>query len=1270
MATHKDKSDNKRVRPSAKDRTHKNNKKKIKPAVVIALVLFVLIALLLVLKFTGQAAAINALKQAVIGSASVKSLDIGLSKTTIEGVKLNSKSGETWISLDKAVIRYNLLHIFKKPYGQKVLKSADIYGPSAILKYDDQGMLNLYSLFKKRPKKKARPLEVEAVVRIHKGRFTFADPRYKNYSKTAQPINGTVTLRGKNGIFIEKLTTGIEGTPAAISATGKLPSDFKSGSFHVLGKNVEGAPWLNYIIQSDQMKVEKATLDVRADLSSPDFSEGNNTIDSLDLQVQGKLKNGRIKLSFLPDPIQNLHGEVGTTLDLVRINEIEGIYNGAPIKVSGKIFNFGEHTTLQLHLDAPKIPLENMSKQPAIKSVPFKMKGNLSAQVGVEGTLLSPLIKAKLNFDRIYLKDQPVTQGRAALTYHLGVIQYDLLGARWGRGNFKGRGYVNIEGDKPHFLLEMSGTNADAGGLAKIFFPDYKIEATSDFDVKVIGTMDHPLVMGSSNFSGFRYDKYRLSRGNGRFMYFGGDLFLFGLKGSSGSGQISCPRGYLNLDHKYLDFVVNASNLALSSVYSGKLPLDKTQGNVSTRIVGTLKSPFLLGSFNEGSFNYNEDSFTRSSGSFFYGRKILFLSDARGLLQDARLNLTGWLQLDKNPGGELVFDAQNMKVNYLKAISPSLSSLPGRRRVNLSGYAGGTFKNMDWGFTGGGTLGSLAGFGQVRNGMEGLRGALMGWKVDLNDFIPGSIGKDLSPGRGDASLLLSGKGGRLKTYFLVNTPGGTALGLPLSHGRGAVSFDGPVISLEDVFIEGSTRGGNRASRWRLTSELYDLTSYWGIDNRDQRRTSLLARMYYAPYIYQDYKFTRQGWKLDVLGPVSLVGSNPLKSSYTKIKGLPEIWGTNSYFQLKSTGVADGPLRVTVDNTGRWRRPKNLVKVFDASVSGTVNTSTGRMNLTLGSQKLNLGLVGRNVNLTSLGLDLRQINKIISLDSIEGDATLLGKLAGTTKKPVWEGRVQVSNGVINNEYFSLDSRFQARGNGINIHDLKLLQTQGGYSGSGTIGFKPGINFDMNLKANCGKLSRILAFTPWRNLGARGLVSGDIKLQGTPEKPIINGDVTVDRGQVFNQPFSQLSMTFKSGVDSIALEKLSASIGKGKISGSGRMEKGNVDFGFSASSFPLSGLQFLQDSFPRISGTGDLALDLTGTRDKPIINLDVTAKDLKLRGQQLRAGRRNHPMGGQDPEPEGRFPQGSPELLEPGREHKICVQQRPHPMERLDFQQGLS
>ncbi len=1186
-----------------------------KPAIILGLFLIFLFLGLIILKFTLQSLVAAEIKKAVTGTAHIGNINIGINQATIEEVQLKSREGETWISLEKGEIRYNIADVLRKPLGHKAVKSVDIYGPSVLLKYGDDGRLNIYDLFRERPKKEPRPLEIEAVIRIHDGEFTFGDPRYQDFSQTAHSINGAISIKGQEGVFIDRLSAGIQGTSAVLSARGRLPADLGSGSFHIRGKDIQISPWVNYIVQSDQVDVEDGVADITANLSSPDFSAGESLSQSLELQVEGNLRRGKIQLAFLPDPIEDLKGDIGATLDLVRISKMAGSYNNAPLELSGKIFNFGPHTTLQLHLELPRIALEDMSKQPAIKSSPFELKGNVSASVGVEGTLLSPLIQANMDFDRIHLEGQPVDQGQIKLIYHAGVIHYDLLKARWKQGGFSGRGYINIEGNRPYFLLEMAGKDADVGQLAGLAFPDYHIEATSNFDVKILGTTDNHIIMGHSDFSRLSYDKYRLDRGSGRFLLAGGDLFLFDMEGSSGEGAISSPRGYVDIKGKNLDFVVDAQGLDLSTVYSGEIPAEGTRGNLSTRILGTVDSPIFLGNFNEGSFSFNQEEFTKTAGSFIYGRDILYLRDIRGLLRDAPLGLSGWFSLKDEPAGEVVFEARNFLTGYLSAFAPGLKSLESRHRMDLSGFAGGSLKDLGWGFTGRGELGNLAGFGHARNGLEDLQGALLGWRLDLDDLMPKSLEKSISPGRGSGALLLSGKQGRLKTHFLLNTPRGTALGLPISRSRGALSMEGSILSLEDVHIEGSANSNSVSDRWRLTADMYQLSTYWGIDSHDQRRTSLLARMYYAPFIYQDFKYTRDGWKLDVLGPVFLQGSNPLKGDFSRISGLPAIWGTPGYYQLKPTGAADGPLSITVDNIGRRRRTRDRVRVYDASVSGTINTGTGGMDLLVDSGGLNLGIVGRNLDLDSLGVDLSQLKKIISLDSVEGDATLSGKLTGSLSDPIWKGRVQIANGLMNNEFFSLDSSFLAQGSGIHIDDLELIQAMGSYQGAGNIDFKPGISFDLNLKARGGKLSRILAFTPWRDIGARGRVSGDIQLQGTPERPVINGDLSVEGGQVFNQPFSRLSMTFKSEPDSIALEKLTANIGQGQVQGSGRMLRNDMDFEFSTVDFPISGIQFLRDSFSGISGTGDLNLNLSGTRNRPILNLDVDARDMTVRGNHF-------------------------------------------------------
>lgn len=1184
-------------------------------AVLLVLVLFLFLLLLIPARRALESFLVREAAKHVNGSLHVDRLSIGLSRTELAGGAIKSLDGRTAIAFKKITVRYNILRLFHKPIFQGAITSIEIDGPQVLLALNKKGELNMATLFRVKPGGRPFILGVEAPLLLGGGRFTFEDANLEGMKKSAAGINALIQVRGSRPAIIEWLKAEFPEMGGYIRASGSMSPDLKGAAFKVKGTGVDAACWVNYLVNDKAFHVDTVVIDGDADLSSTNFLDPD-ILKALEIHGRFRVKNSALRLSFLPDRIENLKGRVDVTMDMVRITDGTAIYNSSPVKVQGKIYNFAR-PVLQLAVQAENIPLEKMKKQPVISTIPGLKSGRGSARVEITGLMSSPIVKGTASIARMDLQDHTIGPGKGSFTYHSGTVRFNLDGLKWNDGTIDGKGYVNVEGKTPYFLLELKGDRVSLGSLAGIFLPGHPVQASTSMDVKILGTLKNPMIFGDSTLSQASYDGFHAERISGHFIYFNSSLLLSGLDAISGGGRLRCPSGFVDTASNFVNLRILAENFSIPDKLKSSFPITSASTDMDARILGNASSPLVSGTFGSGRFTYAGNNFTGSRGSFIYSKDFLIISNVLTSLQEATMGGSAWLRLGKNPEGEGVFSAGNISPSQVGRLTPGAVSLPSNKTINLTGFAGGSRGNLSLGFTGSGSLGSLAGFGRMEESRgDGILGAIVASGFDFGELVPAGLKGKVSPGRGDMAMILSGKGSTQKTYFQVDTPGGTVLGMPVNRGIGTLSFSAGGVHLEDVHWQGFKEEKLMDSRRSLTADMYNLSTYWGTDTAGDRRTSLLSRLYYGQWVMEDFNTTVDGWKINTVAPRYLGGRNPMEGAYPRVEGLPPLWGSRNFHQLGRADTWGYPLRVTFQTPpGRGGSRVGKVRVLDANFNGTYNNSSGKVNLRVEGDGINIGVLSRHINLTPLGIDISGIRDMLKLDGVEGDASIAGTIKGTADRLSWAGSINIPNGLLSNEFFSLKSNMKAWSDGIEFSGMELHQAQGTYRGSGKLDFKPQVAFSLDLNADGGKLSRLMDFTPWKDIPVSGYIFGGIKVKGTPKKLGIDGDIIVKDGSVFGQPVNSLSMDFKSGADDLTLQKMSAAIGNGEVQGSGQMRGDKLDFTFSASRFPLHELRILQEKFPGLAGTGSVNLNITGRLASPILNVGLKAGGISLRGHSF-------------------------------------------------------
>lgn len=1222
----------------------KGRKKKI---LIIAIIILLSLA---ILYFVGMKTLVWGLKfyvnDNINGKAEFGRVNIGVSGARIEDVVIKSENDEKWVSVKRIDIKYNLFDVFRKPLGHKIIKSVDIYMPEVFAYFVEKDDLNLSKLIKEKDKKRKKKDEdllpgFDFPIKIHNGRFYFSDNRSINFQVKADPVDGELKIKPGNWYPLNiKMELKDEG--ASVYISGKFDDEFSGMYINLKSRHLDAKKWASYILGKSTIEINGGTVNTDIDFASENLYSSIDILQAIDISGRAHLDNGSMNLNMeiLPYPIKNISADLIIAKDLIQFRNVTGTIKGAEFSVYGDVFSLLNPLS-KMNIRLQNLPLEKFKDHSFFKSLPFKLSGNLSVEIQISGFLENPVIEGNLGFKKIKVgykwppispnkkegaetsyikrgvKHETLENGKLEFSFYNNALKFNLKNINWESGRVKGLGWVNIIPDRePEMIVEMNGENADVGILAKIFFPDYEVKASADFDIKIVGTLEDPLIFGNSSFSGMEYSKTYLGNGSTHFFYNDQQIMLYNLNVAKNGGILTSTGGLLDLRNNYMDFSLNARNYDFPTKLIPSLSNASMKSNLDAHLLGYFTSPIAIGSFSNGDISYEGNKVSDSSGRFIYFGNVLVLGDTAANIQNSRVNLSGWAKLDKKPSMQMVFYSNSLATSDLNSITPYFSQLPSRRRINVSGFLSGLDNKYSWSLTGEGSLGKIAGFGRVGTG-NGLNFSanIIGWNVDLAEFIPRSNQGEVKPGRGDIIVQSRGTPSSFKTGFITKMKKGEVLGLPINAGRGLLSYSNGLLKLDDTYWAGYTKQPGRNRQLANLQYLFGVSDYWGADISKVQPTTTFARMYYLPYLMESATYTVDGWKISVIKPVKISSPSSLVGLYSPVKGLPPLWKNKNYFQLKKTDEGGFPIHLSLKPMNRNAEMATLTPVLDADIRGTFNIDSGKLNLKVKSQNLNMGIIGEKINLSSMGISLSDIKETMRWDLIEGTAELDGAITGNLKSPDWKGKLMVSNGLINHEPFSLSSNFRINGSGAKIDNFELLQSLGGYNGSGMINYRNGLSFNLNVNAKNGKLERLLSFTPWKNVPARGLISGKIIASGTLKNPSINGELSVSPASIYGQTISSLNMKIRSGANSITLEDMVAQINGAQINGKGKMQNSCLDFNFKTDNLPLSKINLLSDRFEDISGNGTFNLSIKGKSEKPLIDLDFGVDDLFIRKESF-------------------------------------------------------
>lgn len=291
-------------------------------------------------------------------------------------------------------------------------------------------------------------------------------------------------------------------------------------------------------------------------------------------------------------------------------------------------------------------------------------------------------------------------------------------------------------------------------------------------------------------------------------------------------------------------------------------------------------------------------------------------------------------------------------------------------------------------------------------------------------------------------------------------------------------------------------------------------------------------------------------------------------------------------------------------------------------------------------RLNIRADSRNLNdlLPVLAVVSNNPPQKLPVELANGEAILVGTVAGSTRDPRITGRLSITNFVVNGQtfdHFTAGLALASTGAAIRNAVLRQRQLEAHFDASiGLVNWKPQPASPVAAIASVrnAKVESLLAAFGRPAPGMSGLLFADANLSGTYGDPRAAIAVRVNGGTFYGEPFdaAQAGAAYSAAALQLTSAQVTAPSGRLQASGQyrhppGQFGTGRIEFHIASSPLELSRIRALSARAPGFSGVVELRADGAGTLNLPNAPLPfkLSSLDAKLAAGSLTINRQ--PVG---------------------------------------------
>lgn len=514
----------------------------------------------------------------------------------------------------------------------RLVREVRVDKPGLRVSVDSNGNLNLLSLLSATSETPAIDLSaIRARVHFQNGWVLYNDRRDAGFLYELTDWDGEFALTdGKNFRF---LSTG-------------HPNGNKQSDLRLTGKVALSEPQMEMEVTLHDFQLEPFTgfpgfgpgltfVRGAVDGSVRGSGEGKNwteLIANLFLLGELRLTNGAFRAPGMPASLTELNGTARVMGSQVTTNNFLGKAADIAFSANGRA-GVGKNATLDATIVTERFSVEKL--RPLLEQdLPFE--GEAQATVHASGDLSQMVLAGKLNGYELQAEGETVEKASADFLLSDNLVYLSNIAADTSAGKVAGEGWVFL-GEENRVLFDLEGR----GTRPEVVLPG--IARSADFDLKLLGAIDDPVIFGSGRLLGLGDWAQGMSEATGSFVFNGQDLLLYNGRANRGSSEVGLTYGALDIEKRTFAGILQAQDFrtedlpidtGVDGVFSGTAMVDADLSGETPEI----QAYALL---NSGNFRTGELAVDQARGEFYYDGARVLIPWADSVFRGSRVALSG-----------------------------------------------------------------------------------------------------------------------------------------------------------------------------------------------------------------------------------------------------------------------------------------------------------------------------------------------------------------------------------------------------------------------------------------------------------------------------------------------------------------------------------------------------------------------------------------------------------------------------------------------------
>ena len=263
------------------------------------------------------------------------------------------------------------------------------------------------------------------------------------------------------------------------------------------------------------------------------------------------LRDGAFQSPSMSSPLRGLQGKVSLLGLDISTEQLKG--NLGPIAFSAKGHGgFREDSKIEGELQTSRFNLRELDPY-LTQALPVAGEMELKARFEQSGRRALPILSGHLKGYDLESQGQKVREGSLDFLKSENLLYLSDIKASSELGELAGEGWVFL-GAEPRVLFDIQGRDAKP----ELILPG--LAQRADFDVKLMGSPEAPLLYGGGSLLGLGVWAQGIQEADGRFVFSGDNLVVYNGRGSLGGSSVSLPVGFMDISQKTFTGIVKAQN--------------------------------------------------------------------------------------------------------------------------------------------------------------------------------------------------------------------------------------------------------------------------------------------------------------------------------------------------------------------------------------------------------------------------------------------------------------------------------------------------------------------------------------------------------------------------------------------------------------------------------------------------------------------------------------------------------------------------------------